>query len=1068
VHAAIVKESENALPELVSTPRLSSILHVTDLHVGSKYKFDQTVLIDAMTSDLTKMSTGPFKPEYLCFSGDLAFSGSSETYSDVLEILLKIATAAGIKENRIIMAPGNHDASTSIVNQKSRELDGLRKRLALKENGDSLISTQEWSSYFTSVFSPYYSLCQAFESSQKVDESPFLEIHNFEHISYISLNTSLLTGTGLPGLKDEGQLYFPEDKLYGAIKSVPSGNTIIFMGHHPLSWLMPKNRTRITSLIEKYGAAYLFGHVHEAKPSKQVLTNGTLFTLQGGALYQGRDNNAWSGYCLALHCAAQNAWMLKTRKWYEQRRTYDAAVELGTEGEFSTDQGYWRKVLPSIDSGGLAAWQQETFIPMLRATIGETVLGADIETVFVPPEFSFEKQIINQTEHSFGSRFGTVSYADLLSSDASFLISSAPETGKTTTLCHLALDLANKQIVDVNWKIPVKIDFSAFSPNQNGLKKLIKRTLGTLPAHQTFEELLKSGRLVIMIDDFDFRDQARKTVISEFVTEYTACRFLLTTSTPIYDSAGMQPEIAEGHVFRTVSYKPLRASGLRALIESSKPNKSISSDILRERILKEAELLNVPLTAVTSTFLIQILSSETAERPMNQAALVERYLDLLLEKYSKPELELGTFNYKNKTDLLSAIAEHMVRNSISFVSEVEIVNFIEDYLKKFGLAYSALSIFSHLKDTRVLQVKSGSVCFRLRMFFEYYVAHRMSTEPEFCNYVFEPGRYVTYPNEIALYCALNLKDEKRLDEVYSGYTSAFQKVWGTKSANDRGGVALDKFALPSGDRGIEYIEEFALIDKDHADLEEERTQTLESIELPDQTSQEISRFAPQDEISDWLAHMLLLGGMLKHLELIPNETKLRILDSLIDGWLHFTQFSLGIVVEISKRRRLTINNVTYKSALPEDMAEVDVARLLASFMPIAVSKMASLTLGTEKLSQQLKAGIGSKTEPASKSLFRFSLLVDLVLNDVISSGTDVLNRVAGSAFLSRAFAFKLRDLAIRYKMTDEQLDECRRLTAEAALSVQKGSKGDKVAQRNKIIEGIKRERLLLSFRSQAD
>jgi len=1047
---------------------VSRILHITDLHFGAKYKSDQSVILTGLKEDLRQSRSGPFAADFLCFSGDVVFSGNEASFGAVFEELLDIADSAGLDSQKIILAPGNHDADTDAISREVRRLDGFRTTLAKSESGNALFEDSDLKSYVSNIFDPYVRFAELFEDNAADSCWPYYCVKNFLDVSFISINTALLTGSGLPGLSDENAMLVPEAALTKALSSVTEGNRVVFVGHHPLEWLAQPNSKRITSLIETTGDAYLFGHVHNAKPTKKTMAHGSIVTNQGGALYQGRDHQAWAGYAIALTCQTQRSWYTKTRRWYENRREFDDATELGRHGEFTTDPAYWRKTIPSLDASAIEQWRQEQLIPFIRANCSETVVGMDIDDVFVAPEFSFETPYLKVTDHQFGSRMKIISYQDIVESDQSFLISAQPEMGKTSTLNQMTLDLARLPMIDSSWTLPVRIDFGAIGTNPQGLMKCIRKAVPSLPPYFELKDMLQSGQIVLLVDDLDFRDKMRRRILFDFVDQYTANRYIFSTSNPIFENAGMHPEISSQHDFQTITMRPLKGSGLAALIEKSKPDKQMPSDKLRERLLREAEVLNVPLTAVTSTLLIQILSSDVAERPMNQAALIDRYLDLLLEKYAAPELDLGTFNYKNKLDLLAAIAEYMVRHSNYHLVENLVVRFIADYLEAFGLEYSAASIFEHLVGTKVLRRKDGLVNFRLRMFLEYFVAYRMQTDEIFRAYVFDPSRYVSFPNEIGLYCALSLKDDEKLLMVFEGYKQVFNRVWLGKKSVDRGGEALDAFQLPAKDAQLDQLDEFTLATRTNEEISDERLAILDDLELEDNQSQEIQRYIPEDETSDWMAHLLLLSGMLKHLELVSNQTKLDVLDSVIDGWLHFTHYSLGVMAQLAKSKRLQINGVTYRSAFPEDMPEGEIARLLVTAMPVAAARMASLSLATEKLAVQLRTNMGSADEPASKSLFKFALLVDLITSEIQRSGPIVLNKVSGSDFLSRAFALKLREIAVRYKLSDDALGHVRQLTADAALASTSGSKRDKQSRRNKIVEGIRRERLLIKFQTKDD
>lgn len=1043
-----------------------TVLHLTDLHFGAKYKYDQNVIIDALKKDLRKNTQGAFAPNFLCFSGDLTFSGTAESFSSALEILLEIADAASIPESNIIIAPGNHDANTMCVSQQARYLETLRRDVKSSESGNALYEDPRATQYLASVFQDFNEFASLLEGTETFSNWPYTSTSNFEGISFISVNTSLLSGTGLPGLQDEHSLIFPEAAMIASLSKVPDGNSIVLLAHHPFSWLAEKNAQRITSLTQNKIDLLLYGHVHTAKPHKRTMSMGTLVSNQGGALYQGRDEQAWAGFATILGSPSKDSWFVKTKRWYEDRREFDDAVELGPRGEFCTEKLFWDAYLPTLDLPGLEAWRAEVLVPHVRENCCDTVVGKSIDEVFVAPEFAFERPSAKDSVIAFGTRFETIQFSELVTGEKSYLISAKPEMGKSSTLNQLALEIANQRIVDTSWKLPIRIDFGTIGTNPASIMRSIKRSIPQLPHRFEINQLLNAGKVVLLVDDLDFRDEGRRRTLFEFVSSHSKCRFVFTTSSLILESAGVQPEISEAHNFTTVVMRPMKASGLASLIDKSRPHSGLSNDALRERLIKESELLNVPLTAVTSTFLIQILANDPDGKPMNQAALIERYLDLLLEKYASPELDLGTFNFRNKLDLLSALAAYMVEQSTHHLAENTTISFISDYLMTFGLEYSSSGIFEHLVSSKVLKRRDGTVSFRLRMFFEYFVAYRMQTEASFREYVFDEARYVTFPSEIALYCALNLKDDEPLLRIHQRYKTLFEKVWGGRPDEERGGKAIDKFVLPPPEASADDLEEFSLATRTNEEIEQNRVDSLDDLELPDDQSQDVHRLVPEDDASAWMAHLILLSGMLKHLELVENNTKKLILEDLIDGWLHFLHYSLGVVTRLVKSKRLTLNGVTYKSSYPDDMTEGEIARLLFTAMPTAAARMASRTLGTEKLAGQLREGIGLAGQPASKSLLKFSILVDLLTNEVRKSGPIVLEEVAKSDFLARAFALKLREIAVRFRLPHNLLDEVRSLTAEVATKALPGSQRQKSAQKSKIIESMKRERVLLSYRNK--
>jgi hypothetical protein len=191
-----------------------------------------------------------------------------------------------------------------------------------------------------------------------------------------------------------------------------------------------------------------------------------------------------------------------------------------------------------------------------------------------------------------------------------------------------------------------------------------------------------------------------------------------------------------------------------------------------QRVTRDASALNMPLTAVTSTFLIQILKRQTDEPPIHQAALIECYIEMMLEKFAPRELLPGTFNFKNKLDLLSVVAERIVREEKFNITEQELLNWVMEYLNEYGLKYSPTNILNYFLSSRLLVREGEFVRFQLRMFFEFFVATRMREDKSFREFVFSDEMYLSFPHEISFYCALSLRDKPRLEKIFK----AFRKI----------------------------------------------------------------------------------------------------------------------------------------------------------------------------------------------------------------------------------------------------------------------------------------------------
>ena len=1047
--------------------QVHGILHLTDLHFGAAYADDQEVILRALREDLLKMSKSALKPSVLCFTGDLVFSGTEDSFESSIEILVSIAESAGLSPEEVVLVPGNHDADARVVSANARMLPDWRTMAGQDESGNILLKDEAIKEHCESVFSAFYDLRDLFSPAvTEFEANCFVRASRVAGITFVEMNTALLTGTGLQSHEDFGKMVVPESALDQTIAKVGTEAPIVFLGHHPLDWFQKNNRVRIQSLLTKYGAAYMFGHVHDANPH-QVKASASLIQLnQGGALYQGRGNDAWAGYSLSLLAPDKDHWYTKNRRWYEKRRTFDDATEISENGVFSTGAAFWNSVLAARDVAGLEDWRSSVLEPHTREHCCETMVGRDLGEIYVEPEFVSEVArraapgSINLTKQE------NTTFKQVLESHDDLVIVAGPETGKTSLLNQISLKYAAMKSNEIHWRVPARIDFGSFSPYENSLVSRIKKSLPTLPTGIKLKDLLEGGRLVILIDDFNALDKRRFRALSDVIERYSKCRFILTTSATIYGAAGMQPELAEGHTFRVLNMRPLKQRQLSALIERSSIPNGIQADEFRERLIREAESLNMPLTAVTTTFLIQIFNVDPASKPVNQANLIERYIDLLLEKYAEQQVDLGAFTYRNDVDLLSAIAEHMARTSSYMMTESDVIKFIGDYLSMFGLEASPTKLFHRYQSARILQSRQGEVCFRLRMFLEYFIAKRMREEISFREWIFDESRCVAFPNEVALYCAIDLKDSAALMEVFNRYMARYGNI--TSGGRAFGAKALDKYRLPAPNATAEDLDDFVIAGQTTEEIKQAREELFGNTELPDVQGQDVNRSMPDDKESDWLAHLVLLGGMIKHLELIPNDDKLLVLDQILEGWCQFILWSLSLMPDLAKHGRITINGVTYKASFPDEMEVAEIARRLAITMPMSVNRIAAVSMGTEKLLPQLRDIIHDTSTESSKAFLAYMLSGDIKVEKLVEDGEHVLERVSATEYLSRAYALKLRDSLLRYRLEDSSIDRVRKLTAEAALK-SAGAKGKDLQKRkDRVLNELRRERLIVKLRGDVE
>jgi hypothetical protein len=129
-------------------------------------------------------------------------------------------------------------------------------------------------------------------------------------------------------------------------------------------------------------------------------------------------------------------------------------------------------------------------------------------------------------------------------------------------------------------------------------------------------------------------------------------------------------------------------------------------------------------------------------RPVNRAALVERYIELLLRKSSLTEILKGQFDFHNKVHFLAWIAGQMVLQSKWAMETKDFEDKTKEYVRKFELDIPVEKWRDQFLDARILTYGNGLYSFKYRVFFEYFVAQAMKNDGSVKSYVLDEQNYL--------------------------------------------------------------------------------------------------------------------------------------------------------------------------------------------------------------------------------------------------------------------------------------------------------------------------------------
>ena len=259
--------------------RQISWLHISDIHMRTRDRWQQEVVMRAMCEDIARRrGHGPV--DFILITGDLAFSGKSDEYEFVGEFFDELAEASGVPRERIFCIPGNHD----IDRDRQRFcFQGARAALQNQSAVDSFLGSPA-DEDFASLLSRESNF-RAFQRSYFATQERTATPDGLGYVSRLAIEGVRFAVIGLDsawiaegGIEDHGRLLIGERQVIDAFNVAydvdPSPHVVVAMAHHPVHLLQDFDRRPIQTRIEGKCHFLHCGHLHnpEEHPTGQSPT----------------------------------------------------------------------------------------------------------------------------------------------------------------------------------------------------------------------------------------------------------------------------------------------------------------------------------------------------------------------------------------------------------------------------------------------------------------------------------------------------------------------------------------------------------------------------------------------------------------------------------------------------------------------------------------------------------------------------------------------------------------------------------------------------------------------------
>lgn len=759
------------------------ILHLTDFHLNKKTLRDWNDFYkDAFFEKLEELKLVQ-EIDLITFTGDLIDKGgkdfgstSNALYEFKNNIISPILDLLNIDISRLVICPGNHDINR-FADPKIDE-NGLKTTLISSEEViDFIENNQNENSYhYIQRIKDYKEFEYELYKDIKCDKIHSLFKFSLKYkirnktIGISSINSAWRCYND----NDFSNILIGENQLNDNYKFVEKCDVKIALLHHQLDWLSEVEKRTINSHINKNFDLILSGHVHEYMSKMTTGFTGSCFhNVSPSGLNQIRTDNTTfvNGFTIIDYNESVNCHYFKynhqLKKFVDNTDVVDKGkisfTKLAIDSE--SDLSLCKEAINNIKEDHYPE-MDNYFIKGKNEDVNTTVKSA-----FVYPPIDDGKSFYEQEKSN-------ISFNEIINSFDHLLFLGAQETGKKSLLYRILVEFADE--FEIYTKVPVFIDFNEIKNKE--FTTIIKEY--TRLNTENVKNLLKKGKFILLIDNINYHESknfgTQINKLHAFNKDYPKNRIIGSYE---HDNLEILPTEIINHCKIPFSYRYIRGLKTKEIKQIMKQwlpaNDVLKSEESLEKLVNTFSLYNLPNNALSvHLYLWSVENSD--KKPINQAVLMEIYIELILEKLNKENIYRNNFDFTNKVQLISMVAEKLIKteDDIDSLSYSDFYDTINGYLKKkVGFTFNANVIIDYLFDHKIFtknnlnEVKFSHICFK-----HFFVAKRMQDNPEFKQYILDETRYFNYPKEIDYYTGLVRSDKETFIILYKRFKDIFDPM----------------------------------------------------------------------------------------------------------------------------------------------------------------------------------------------------------------------------------------------------------------------------------------------------
>ena len=725
-----------------------TFLHISDLHYRPDWPEQMNLVLTKFLEDVREEKKR-YGEIWLIFSGDLVRGASEDgQYKAFHNHVSKILDDIGIKVNRRICVPGNHDVSRSALKSKIRSARGALAALT-DEDGflSELASLNEM--YFAPKFVDYLEAEKSFAAHTCCQNN--LGGNGWalsDEVGLFCLNTALCSFAGLEDpdtgnpISDKEKLCIDTRSLYQWEQQTTFATRILVM-HHPLEWLSEWAHTELDALISAKFDLVFSGHVHKGETDFHFKGGEGSIFCRAPALFTRKTDQL--GYAFVTIDSDKACVEINYRQWTGKNFVLGVNLSENDKGRITLPIG---TTVATFNDPALQSQNLDT----------ESVLEEEFHeasTCYSSKRQLWVERDLAKHPETTANRESTESVpsSNLVTDLRSCVIRAPKEFGLTCLGRKIALEHFRK-----NGRVGILL--MCDSGKIDGYKAAVLSYIHERCSDLKCEEALLAG---IILDNWQNAKKGSK--ILEILREnFKDLPIIVLQGFDDFNDFRNPAVLTSADGFEMLYLRALTRARIREIVHSylESAQSTLDDEIVTKKLIEDIDALNTHRTPLNCLLLLKLIERSFDDSPVNRTEVIRKVLFALFHEFDKIP------KYSARPDLtdcefaLGYLCEWMLRSNRHSFRREEFFEKVHEYCKNQLIRFDSDVLFNFLCSENILIRRGIDFAFRLAYWRFYFTALRMHHNDEFSKFILGDSRYTAFPEVVEFYTGI---DRRRTDAV---------------------------------------------------------------------------------------------------------------------------------------------------------------------------------------------------------------------------------------------------------------------------------------------------------------